>query len=285
MTPFLGLDITENKKNDKFNGEKFVVAKSSSASVAAYEKSAENAVEMSEKAKLPLAVRIFHWISGAVGAITAIAIIDTLGNEENINFTEIYNNAPWIFWLSGICIAVWVVLNVISRKKAKTFTESEENELATSKLKSITNNIFAELDVPVTAKEVDVLSVRYKMKNGEPKAYKRGMQMMPYFNLVCKIYSDDEYLYLAGIETKYRFSRSSLKAIHTVKKDIAVPNWNKETPPNKGEYKQYKLYADDEVHIKKYHILELQENGETWGIYFPNYELPTFEKITGFKAE
>ena len=36
---------------------------------------------------------------------------------------------------------------------------------------------------------------------------------------------------------------------------------------------------------KGYHILELEINGELWGIYFPCYELMVFEEITGLKAE
>lgn len=290
MKPFLGIDVTENKKNDKFNGEEFIVTKVSSASIQAYEGTAENAVEITEKAKLPLTVRIFHWLCGAVGGITAIGIVKALGNQENISVAEIYYNAPWMFWLSGICLAIWAVLTLISRKKAKTFIESEENEIAVSKLRSISNNIFAEMDVPPTAEEVDVLSFSYKMKNGEPKAVSRSLhslflQMTPFMNFSYKIYTDGEFLYLADLEMKYKFPLSSFRAIHTVKKNISISEWNKETPPNKGEYKQYKLRTDDEIHMKKYYILEFEHNGEAWGIYFPIYELSTFEKLTGLKAE
>jgi len=29
----------------------------------------------------------------------------------------------------------------------------------------------------------------------------------------------------------------------------------------------------------------LEYEGEPWSIYFPNYELPIFEQVTGLKAE
>ena len=80
---------------------------------------------------------------------------------------------------------------------------------------------------------------------------------------------------------------ASLCAIRTIWKSIAVPTWNKETELGKGCYKEYKLTVDKYqcVHMKKYYILEFEQNGETWGIYFPQYELPVVETLTGIKAE
>ena len=73
----------------------------------------------------------------------------------------------------------------------------------------------------------------------------------------------------------------------TVNEKIAVPDWNKDTPPTKGEFKQFELTVDNlnRIIVPGYHILELDCNGEKWGIYFPCYELPTFESITGLSAE
>jgi hypothetical protein len=39
------------------------------------------------------------------------------------------------------------------------------------------------------------------------------------------------------------------------------------------------------VFCKEYHVLELEQNGEEWGIWFPPYELPAMEALTGLKAE
>lgn len=64
-------------------------------------------------------------------------------------------------------------------------------------------------------------------------------------------------------------------------------SWNKDEAYNKGVYKQYKLVEDNlgRVSGKNYQILELNSGGERWGIYFPRYELPVFEEITGLKAD
>lgn len=76
-------------------------------------------------------------------------------------------------------------------------------------------------------------------------------------------------------------------SIITVKKRAVMMSWNKDEAYNKGVYKQYKLVEDNlgRVSGKNYHILELNSGGERWGIYFPRYELPVFEEITGLKAD
>ena len=54
-----------------------------------------------------------------------------------------------------------------------------------------------------------------------------------------------------------------------------------------GEFKQYKLGVTyiGTIIVKPYHILEIERNGTLYGIYFPCYELATFEALTGLKAE
>lgn len=286
MTPFLGVDITSDKNNDKINGEEFIVAKPSALMSDAMEKSIENIDNLQEKAKLPLPVRIVHWICGAVGFFFVMLLIEALPGGE-ITFLQMYQNAPYIYWVGGGCLAAWVIFTVLSRKKAKKVIESDEGEHNVSKLDMTAGNIYAELGVPGNAPFVDILLQSYKIKNGEIKATNRRFETTPYNNFVYKIYGDRENIYLADISGKYAFPRSELKEIRMVKKHITVPDWNKDTPCNKGEYKQYKAYVDQNgmVHIKAYYILELLHNGEAWGIYFPNYELPVFEEITGMKAE
>ena len=159
---------------------------------------------------------------------------------------------------------------------------ADENAQVFSHWENTTDAVFAELSVPTDAKEVDVLSFFYKMNDGNIKVCEKGMQVTQYFNPIFKIFSDSEYLYLANLEGKYAFPLSSVMGIRTVKKHIRIAGWNKDIPYNKGIYKQYKLTIDNYgcIHCKSYHILELNHNGEIWGIYFPSYELPVIEEIT-----
>lgn len=79
----------------------------------------------------------------------------------------------------------------------------------------------------------------------------------------------------------------ALRGIRKVSKRIRIEGWNKEEPCNQGRYKAYKLSEGDNglIYCKPYYILELDRAGERWGIYFPCYELPAFERATGLTAE
>ena len=53
MKPFLGIDLTTNKKNEQINGEEFVIAKPALSLTQSLESSSENVAETIEKSKLP----------------------------------------------------------------------------------------------------------------------------------------------------------------------------------------------------------------------------------------
>ena len=102
-----------------------------------------------------------------------------------------------------------------------------------------------------------------------------------------KLFGDEENIYLASLHEKFAFPRQSLKGIRTVQKHIRLMDWNKEEAFNKGIYKEYALTRDNYgcIHCKWYHILEIEHKGETFGVYIPGYDLPTFEDIPGLTAE
>ena len=46
-----------------------------------------------------------------------------------------------------------------------------------------------------------------------------------------------------------------------------------------------KKSAMDNVLFDTYHILEIEKDGEIYGLYFPCYELSAIEELTGLSAE
>ena len=285
MKPFLGIDITENKENEIVNGTEFITQKTSQATKESLDNAVDNNVELINKAKLPLPLRIIQGVCGFAGAIIAAAIVRQWDGEEPIS--TLYTSAPALFIICVVCLAVWGIIKLAANKKAKTVIESDEGNLTKSRLDSIVNSIYAELSVPSDAPDTDVLSFCYKVKDGEIRPKTTGLDMTPYLNVICKVFSDEEYLHIANVSEKYSIPLEALKRIITVKKSIVLPHWNKDEAPRKGRYKEYKLSVDkeDNIHIKPYHILEFEHNSEMHGIYFPCYELPVFEKTTGLKAE
>lgn len=284
MKPIWAINLTENKKNEEMNGQEFLAATPSAALTQALNRSEEKADATTEKAKLPFAFRLVQNICGLLGGICVVGL---LRGMREVTVTQAYENAPWIFWVGGACLAVYGILKLIGMQKEKTVMSTEESAQTFSNLEGVANAVYAELAVPQNAREVDVFTFYYKEKDGKIKVCEKGMQMAPYLNPVFSAFADENALYLANLEGKYAFLRSACVAIHTVKKHIRVASWNKSISLNKGIYKPYKLTTDQYgcVHCQYYHILELRHNGESWGLYFPCYELPTFEALTGLKAQ
>lgn len=280
MKPFLGIDLTTNKKNEELNGTEFLVACPSAALMESFNRSSDKAVEQVEQSKLPIALRLIQWVCGFGGAIVFIGILKAMLGEDAVSLEQAYQNAPGIFWFCGISLTIWVILKVAGTIKQNKVLGTDESVQMLSNLEGNCNAIYAELEVPSNAEEVNVLMFFYKIKNGKIKVCEKGMQIAPYFNPIFKIFGDSEHLYLANLEGKYEFPRSSIVTLHTVKKSIRILGWNKEEPMDQEAYKQFKLTVDQYgcVHCKQYHILEINHNGESIGIYIPNYELPVFEK-------
>ena len=275
MKPFLGIDLTTDRKNDQFNGTEFLVQTPSAALANTLEDSSEKVEKTIETAKLPLLFRIIQFVCGIAALIITSGIL-----KADVSLAEEYHNAPWLYWTAGICAVVWLIIWLSSKQKAKTILKTEESEQTFSHLEGTANAIYNELSVPNDAKDVDILSFFYKIKNGEMKPVEKAFAT--HFNLEFKIFTDEENLYLANLEGKYAFPLSSIIKVHTVKKRIRIVGWNKEEKFNKGIYKQYKLTEDHygSIHCNQYHILEINHQGESYGIYFPCYELATLEECT-----
>lgn len=281
MKPFLGVDLTANNKNDEMHGSEFLIQKPSAALSQALEHSIEGAQDTEEKAKIPLGLRIARYLCGFILLIFVGSFY-----RAGVTFAEGYQNVPWLYWLSGFSAVTFVILTLLGKRKSKTVLESEESTQTFAHLDNVAEAIYRELGVPQDAKAVDVLSFFYKSKDGNIKMCEKPMQLYQSCNPEFKIYTDSENLYLANLEDKYAFPLSSLNSIQTVDKKVRVMGWNKETNLHDDIYKEYKLTTDNYgcVHCKQYHILEVNHQGVVFGIYFPNYELPTFEEITGLKA-
>ena len=80
---------------------------------------------------------------------------------------------------------------------------------------------------------------------------------------------------------------TSLKGIQTVKKTALFHGWNKELPPTDKSFKPYRVAINqyESITCKPYYILEAEIGSETWGLYFPGYELPVVEGLTGLRAQ
>ena len=301
MKPFLGIDVTEKSDETKINGEEFLV----SSAPAALPKVEEEPIPESEpeiteekadgkKAKkkkpevvhyIPVYLRVIRFICGAL-SIAGLAVLCRIyfGISGRSYVSYYYQKMPWLFYIGGACIFIWFALNAV-----EGILESRANKLAQTDDGSTVfdENANLTMNVPEDAAHADLLVFNYKTENDGISAVYVDDALSPYSNYDVRIFADNDNLYLATFEEKYAFPISSLLGIREVKEPIAVPDWNKEVPPTKGEYKQYGMSVDNlnRVTLPRYYILELENSGEKWGIYFPCYELNTFEALTGLEAK
>lgn len=283
MKPFLGINVTEDKKNTKPNGMEMMVEEPSQELAASLESSKSKMDETEKKAKLPLALRIIQFVS-MLGA--AIFVIGILRGLDDITLTEAYANAPVLFWIGGACIVLSAGLSLLEKNRKKNVLESDDSTRTLSNISASVETIFADLGVPDNARDVDIFVFQYKDKNGETKIV-AGNRPFMFMNFSFKIFADSKKFYFANIEGKYEFYRDDIKGIRTVGKRYSMNDWNKEYPYDDERYKKYKLTLDryGVIYGKNYHILEVESNGQLWGIYFPSYELPLFEALSGMKAD
>lgn len=283
MKPFLGVNVTNDPQNETLNGEEFIVAKAPAALSQELDKNTDEVIALILKPALPLPAEIAQWVSGLIGIVGVIFVTLLTVAEESFQLSSAYKAMPWIFWLIGASLIVFGVLTYIGhkREKARTHRTSEHRHV-------IAADIRREFGVPVDAVEVEVLSFHYKnygdklllQKPSEPDE-------ADYDNFVFDAFVRDGDLYLADLEDCYKIPLSAFRAIRRVDETIIVSDWFKDGDHDKGDYKLYGLTLDKEFRLIMpfYYILELEYGQETWGLWFPCYELAAFEALAGLKGQ
>ncbi len=287
MKPFLGINLTEDKKNTIPNGFEFMEDKPSPELSAALERSKNNLDSAVKKAKLPLLLRIVEWITALLGVGILFGILEATTDEDPVPFSKILKEMPELIIAGIVLVGIAAIIYFYGKRTESAVLESDENVRTVNNISVSLDTIFEDLGVPESARNVDILMFFYKEKDGEPKLTVKGNQNFMFMNLPFKIFADPKTFYLVNVEGKYAFSRKDVKAIRTVNKRATMNDWNKDYPFDDDRYKKYGLKMDQYgvIYFKPYYVLELDIGGNTWGIYFPSYELPLFEALTGLKAE
>lgn len=286
MKPFLCIDITNDRKSTYLNGEEFITCSTSTMQTDSLAEAMQKASSLEKIAYIPAPLRILRISCKIIGIIGSISLVRALIGSDSVSLETAYQNAPWLFWLIGVTLAIWLILSAFGQMKKDRMSDSEEDVRISREIERISAAIYSELCVPDDARNVDILSFCYKQKKKGFSVKARGLALTEYINFDYKLYLRNDCLCLTNLEHTYSFPLSELRAIRTVKKQIAIPRWNKEISFKDGNYLLYKITSDqyNRIFFKPYHILELEHNGELWGIYFPCYERPAFERLTGLRG-
>lgn len=278
IKPIFCVDITSNKHNTVLNGSEFITRSVSKQTIEEYDNKRENLEQTIKKSKLPFWLELIKFLCGWFSLIVFLACLPSL--------EAAWKNAS-ILIIIGICCAIlWIILHIVSKSKEKKVLTERDAESQLEKINVDVLSIHDELNIPEDAVDIDVLTFKYKLKNGEIRPSVRGMQTTAYLNVSAKMYVTPDELHVADLENVYSFKKSEIKSIITVNKRISIPTWNKEDDPRKGKFKPYKMTVSNlgDIFFKPYYILEIEKDNQTFGIYFPCYELDTIENLTGLTA-
>ena len=288
MKPVFCIDITEDKKNERINGEALITKSVSDKEKNRLESNHLELEETVDESRLPWILRIVKAICGFGGAMILIATLRAAGD---IGLAKAWQNAPVLVAFGPILIAVWGVLQLFSKHREKRVMEEKSVVEQLEVLDQNYRALYAELGVPEDAASMDVIAFRYRVKKGEVKPATVGMSfdalMSAFQNLEVKVFTREGMLCLSTAQDLYEIPINEISKIRTVKKTIPFNTWNKEVDPRDEFFKKYKLGVNNygQVLVRPYHVLEISHAGEDFCIWFPCYELPTVEALTGLKAD
>ena len=306
MKPFFGIDITDDKKNETMNAAPFIVAKPSAASALRIEREIEEVIsEMKANykhaGKHGWKSNVLVWCAALFAFVALFAVefaIDVTLDVKKVAAVLLCWGVAAVF--VGVDLLLWRLSRITDRAaeraddapkpRGRKDAGADKGDVPPS---SAASEIFAELRVPKTARSVDVIGFDYREKKG--RISPRGREGVG-FGTVYDCYTfrayvkDKNLCFACTDEGIIAVPLSELKAIRTVRKKILLPDWTKGKPLTHEQYKPYMLKmirggVFENLRVGWYHVLEFVHKGETWGIWFPNYELPFFEKATGLKAD
>ena len=280
MKPFYGIDRTENKKNTIREGGCFIAAGISGITGSVVEQAAKSADGQNTRAGLP---KPLGFVRNSCGFLAFILFFSLIRSARKVTFAQACENAPWVFWILGVCAAVWAVLSVIAAVIGKNVRATDEYAMAQRRLEGALQSAYRELGVPQDAKDVDVIAISHKWKNGKMKPVAYGLEISERYNISFKVFRREDKLCLVDLEHRYELPLSELRCLRSVKKHIYSKGWNKAEQYDVGYYKPYKLTTDNygRIHMNRYGLLELHHNGEDWAVWLPPYELNYISALTG----
>lgn len=300
MKPFFGIDITTDENNETMNFEEFVVQKPSKEAARKNEQAAEEALGELKAYFKSYGKRLNFLIAaiffGCVGAVLLLAFLSFLQSRKP-------DAADFGVLAAGsACAIATVVCAVVSHRINPDRVPADDGDENDGQKDdgdeddgtpcATVAEIFRELRVPPDAKRVDVIGFRYVDKRGRfrPRCASGYCGKPVYSVYTLKGYAENGQLRLADAEGVVAIPLNEIKAIRTVRKRILLPDWTKKRPCTHEKYKPYKLKmvesrAEEWLSVGWYHVLEFTHKYESWGVWFPNYELPAFENLTGLKAD
>jgi hypothetical protein len=280
MKPFYCIDLTHDKKNTKINGEEFITVKVDEKDCETYSKKGNEYYGKMLKAD-PLWVNIVKPLSLIFGLYIMGMLLLACFKK---GFAETFASL-WGLFIAGVALlAIGGALHFIMKKRKEMIYKDKSEEELEKEAKAEYLALLGTMGVPSYAEPIDIFHFEYKLKDGDelPMAKENC-----FLNTEFHAYEEGGCLKMTDGDAVYSFDIKDMKRIRTVERKISIFFWNKDVKPTDPRFDPFLLEVDKDEHVTIYkmHILELEREGETFGIYFPDYELPAFERLTGLTAE
>ena len=276
MRNIFGIDVTENKENTAFDGELFVTRRLSADRQSRLDSVMNDNENYEKKAGLPLILQIIDIICWFLGITITLGIISTDGGIKTAA-----KNAPSLIYICAIAWITVIFLAIGKRKRVKEVGESSEFEHHIHDMEEIVNESMAELEIPENSRSIDVIAVKYKIKNGEMKAVNFN-PMFKHLNCNMFIFTKCNTLCLADLSSVYEIPISSLKEIKPCSKKAMFPQWNKDEKYNSPAYKPYKVVMNSQgMYFASCFKVVISDVSGDFELIIPNYDQPVFSEITG----
>ena len=273
MRPFYCTDITNDKKNKDYNGKEFITATVPKEAQDEFDKKSDEQLKEINKLNMDLIPHLIKSLCLMVGSMITFA---ALIRGFRIGFAELFAEQTWLPIVGVLALIVGVLAHLIEKKIKGSAIGGKTMEDIDAEFDRLADELYAALGVPSYAEKTDIFVFSYKTKDGATVPEE-------FFNLDFMTYEDGGALHLSDSESIYSFKIENMKQIRAVNETVPIACWNKKDEPTDPKYEKYITRSKKHLYgtTDKYYILEVENEGEISEIYFPSYELPVFERLTG----
>lgn len=262
-------------KNPKCDGEQFVTASLDDNFKRTREKIYSKAKMTREAVTLPIIANAIAWASFALFAIIAFMFFKDV---YKLGVDGALENEPiWLLSIGAAGFVVWLVLKLIELRNGKNDEKTGALDRALEEVASINQAANDMLGVPPDYATVDVMAYYYKPAKGKLDG--------EYLNEDMKLFSKDDELCLADIDSVYSFPIKDFVRYYLGSEKLPLAIWNKEENYDEGEYLQYGIKTKYTDMACLCYSLQFVCDSEVYEIIFPEYELEHFQKLVDVPVE
>lgn len=257
------------------DGERFVTARLDKSLSRAVDEAYAKADKAQENATLPFWANAVAWLFFIVFAIVAVVVLRA---ASELGFAEAFVKLPlWMPIVGAAGFVAWLVLKLIEFRNGKNDEKTGALDRALEEVASINQAANDMLGVPPDYATVDVMAYYYKPAKGKLDG--------EYLNEDMKLFSKDDCLCLADIDSVYSFPIKDFVRYYLGSEKLPLAIWNKEENYDEGEYLQYGIKTKYNDMACLCYSLQFVCDSEVYEIVFPEYELEHFQKLVDVPVE